>query len=246
MGPFAVIGYPVSESMSPALFRAAYPQFPKDTYGYIETNCCTTALKQMETLGIQGANITMPLKTDCIAYAQKTSVVVKKIGAANLLIRENNSLSAFNTDMFGVLGSFQANGIHVTDQHALVIGAGGAGRAAALALEEAGAHVFMANRTVRTAHMYSLEDIPQLLSRCSLVVNTTPVAIDDNLFLNITKQHTVLDAAYRTAPLKKATVRAKGLYLNGYHWIYHQGIESFRKMTGLEPDTAAMRRLLGL
>ena len=243
MGPFAVIGYPVSESMSPALFRAAYPQFPKDTYGYIETNCCTTALKQMETLGIQGANITMPLKTDCIAYA-KTSVVVKKIGAANLLIRENNSLSAFNTDMFGVLGSFQANGIHVTDQHALVIGAGGAD--VRLRCGGAGAHVFMANRTVRTAHMYSLEDIPQLLSRCSLVVNTTPVAIDDNLFLNITKQHTVLDAAYRTAPLKKATVRAKGLYLNGYHWIYHQGIESFRKMTGLEPDTAALRRLLGL
>jgi len=74
----------------------------------------------METLGIQGANITMPLKTDCIAYAKKTSVVVKKIGAANLLIRENNSLSAFNTDMFGVFGKFSSKrGIHVTDQHAL-------------------------------------------------------------------------------------------------------------------------------
>ncbi|MFY9115546.1 MAG: NAD(P)-dependent oxidoreductase [Bacteroidales bacterium] len=246
MGPFAVIGYPVSDSMSPALFRAAYPQFPKDTYRYIETTCCTTALEQMKALGILAANITAPLKTDCITYAQTVSAKVRQIGAANLLVRENDTWSAMNTDVFGVLESFRANGIQLKGQHALVIGAGGAGRAAAWVLEASGARVYVVNRTLHKTHLYALEEIPQWLPRCALVVNTVPAALDNRLFRNLTGYHTVLDASYKTAPLQEAALRSKSLYLNGYHWLYHQGVVSFRTMTGLEPDTTSMRRLLGL
>jgi shikimate 5-dehydrogenase len=78
------------------------------------------------------------------------------------------------------------------------------------------------------------------------VVNTIPVAQKEELLRNLTKNHTVLDASYTQAPAKKATLQAGACYLSGYHWLYHQAVEGFQIMTGLEPDTGAMRRLLGL
>ena len=245
LGPFAIIGHPVGKSMSPRLFCAAYPQLPPGTYLVVEADRGQTAMHKMETLGIRAANITMPLKTDCIPCAQQVSDQVLQTNATNLLRKENGTWSAWNTDVTGVSESFRATGVTLAGRQALVLGAGGAGRAAALALEQAGARVFIANRTPREG-LCSLDSVPDLLAACSVVVNTSPVAQKEELLRNLTKNHTVLDASYTQAPAKKATLQAGACYLSGYHWLYHQAVEGFQIMTGLEPDTGAMRRLLGL
>ena len=243
---FAIIGNPVGKSMSPQLFQTAYPQFSQGSYLLLETDDCQKAMELLKVLRIKAANVTMPLKAACLPMAEKLSEEVQQSNATNLPRREKNeTCSACNTDAYGVRESFLAAGVPIQGKYALVVGAGGAGRAAALALTQAGARVSVANRSVREG-LFPLDAIPRLLTTCSLVVYTLPVKKEDHLFLTLTKDHTVLDASYALAPLRQAAERAGACYLNGYHWLYHQAVEGFRLMTDLPPNTAAMRQWLGL
>ncbi len=245
MGPFAIIGNPVKSSMSPALFRAAYPQLPADIYRVLEVPDALTGWKEVQRLGIRGFNVTMPFKADFIQFVQQTEPAVKEIHATNLVYIREGSWIAGNTDVWGVVNSFTDLGTILKGKHVLVIGAGGAGRAAALGLEQAGAVVYMANRTVREG-LHPLTSIPDLLKQCFLVVNTIPRDPLHALETGLTDNHVILDASYTETPLKEAAIRAGAFYISGYHWLYHQAVDGFKLLTGTEPDKKAMRKLLGL
>jgi len=231
--------------MSPALFRAAYPLLPPDTYLTLEVPDAITGWKEMRRFRIQGVNITMPFKADFIQYVQHTETPVSEINATNLIYLKNGSWTACNTDVCGVVNSFMDAGTILNGKHVLIIGAGGAGRAAAVGMEQAGAVVHLANRTAREG-LLPLTSIPHLLKQCSLVVNTIPWDPVLALRTGFTSSHVILDASYTEAPLKEAAIRAGALYLNGYYWLYHQAVEGFKLLTGTEPDRKAMRILLGL
>jgi len=231
--------------MSPALFRAAYPQLPRDTYRTLEVPDADTGWKEMLRLKIRGVNITMPFKADFIKFAQYTETPVREINATNLVCIRDGRWTAFNTDVQGVVNSFKERGMILKGKHVLIIGAGGAGRAAALGMEQAGALVYSANRTVREG-LYPLTSLPDLLKECSLVINTIPWDSQQALGTGFTAGHVILDASYTEAPLKEAASRAGALYLNGYNWLYHQAVEGFKIMTAAEPDKKAMRKFLGL
>jgi shikimate dehydrogenase len=245
MGPFAIVGNPVRSSMSPALFRAAYPQLPADTYRTLEMPDAITGWKEMQRLCMQGVNVTMPFKADFIQFVQRTEPFAREIKATNLVYLKEGRWTACNTDVLGVVNSFIDTGTVLSGKHALVIGAGGAGRAAALGMEQAGALVYMANRTVREG-LFPLTSVPDLLKRCSLVVNTIPWDTGKAVETGFNPAHVILDASYTEAPLKEAATWAGARYLNGYHWLYHQAVAGFEIMTGMEPDRKAMRKLLGL
>ncbi|MFA5301131.1 MAG: hypothetical protein WC395_00400 [Bacteroidales bacterium] len=245
MGPFAILGNPVRSSMSPALFRVAYPQLPADTYRTLEVPDAITGWKEMQRLCMQGVNVTMPFKADFIQFVQQTEPSAREINATNLVYLNKGSWTACNTDVMGVVNSFIDSGTVLSGKHVLVIGAGGAGRAAALGMEQAGALVYMANRTVREG-LYPLTSVPDLLKRCSLVINTIPWEPGKAVKTGFTSRHVILDASYTEAPLKEAASFSGSIYLNGYHWLYHQAVEGFRIMTGMEPHRKAMRKLLGL
>ncbi len=245
MGPFAIIGNPVRSSMSPALFRTAYPQLPPDTYRTLEVPDAVTGWQEMQRLNIRGVNVTMPFKTDYIKFVQHTETLVREINATNLVYIKDDTWTACNTDVWGVVNSFIDSGTILKGKHVLVIGAGGAGRAAALGMEQAGAVVYVANRTVRDG-LHPLSSLPDLLKKCSLVVNTIPWNPAKAVKTGFTSKHVILDASYKEAPLKEAAILAGASYLNGYHWLYHQAVEGFKLLTGMEPDRKAMCKLLGL
>jgi shikimate dehydrogenase len=245
MEPFAIIGNPVTSSLSPRLFSAAYPQLPREMYLVIEAPDAEQGWKRIKELHIQGFNVTMPFKTDFLNMADKLAPAVRQVRATNLLTLEDGIWTAWNTDITGVVNSFRGSGIDPAGKNALIIGAGGAGRAAALGLEQAGATVFIANRTLRP-RLYPLSDIPSLLRKCTLIVNTVPCEGIDAAVINLTCAHTILDASYTLAPLRKAAACAGARYLGGYHWLYNQAVEGFAILTGLEPDCRAMRKLLDL
>ena len=245
MGPFAIIGNPVRSSMSPALFRAAYPELPPDTYRTLEVPDAFTGWKEMQRLCIQGVNVTMPFKADFIQLVEHTVTPVREINATNLIYLKNGIWIACNTDVNGVVNSFIDSGTMLRGKHALVIGAGGAGRAAAHGLEREGALVYMANRTLREG-VFPLTSVPDLLKRCSLVVNTIPWDSGQAATIRFTSNHVILDASYTEAPLKEVATQAGSIYLNGYHWLYHQAVEGYKLLTGTEPDKKAMRNFLGL
>ena len=245
MGPFAIIGYPVKSSLSPRLFKAAYPKLSGDMYRAIETSDAHKGWQRIQELNITGFNVTMPFKTDFLKMADKLVPAVQQINATNLLTRRKGIWTAWNTDIAGVVNSFMEAGADPAGNNALVIGAGGAGRAAARGLEQAGATVFVANRTPGPG-LFSLEDVPSLLQKCTLVVNTIPQEGLGRTVAGLSCKHTILDASYTMAPLQRTAVSAGARYLGGHHWLYHQAVEGFAILTGLEPDRRAMRRLLDL
>ena len=76
-GPFAIIGNPVQNSLSPALFRAAYPHAPERTYGRLEVSAAETAWELVQSMGLQGGNVTMPFKAAFARFAAiKDALVV--------------------------------------------------------------------------------------------------------------------------------------------------------------------------
>lgn len=245
MGPFAIIGNPVKSSLSPRLFKAAYPKLSGDIYQVIETPDARLGWQRIQELNIRGFNVTMPFKTDFLKMADKLAPAVEQINATNLLTNKEGIWTAWNTDITGVVNSFREVAIDPAGKNALVIGAGGAGRAAARGLEQAGALVFVANRTPCPG-IYPLPDIPSLIRKCNLIVNTIPLEGLETTVEGLSGKHTILDASYTMAPLQKAAFKAGARYLGGYHWLYHQAVEGFAILTGLEPDCRAMRKLLDL
>lgn len=149
-----VIGYPIAQSKSPRLFRHWFEQFGiEGTYApYLAApENFETAIRGLIAAGLRGLNCTIPHKEAALALANEVSDAARAIGAANTLtFRVDGSIHADNTDGFGFLENLAsgAPGWHPSDGPALLLGAGGAARAAAWALMVAGCpEVRIANRT---------------------------------------------------------------------------------------------------
>jgi shikimate dehydrogenase len=145
---FAIIGKPVLHSRSPQMHNAAFEEIGLDAhYVRIAADSREEGLDIAERMGIRGMNVTSPFK-DIIDIVDSVDPVAAKVGAVNTVLFKDGKTQGHNTDMFGVSESFLANGVTITGKKALVLGAGGASRAAVAAMVENGAEVTIANRTV--------------------------------------------------------------------------------------------------
>jgi len=231
------------------------------------------ALRGLIALGAAGANVTVPHKEASLAYLDDTSDEARAIGAVNTVRVEDERLVGYNTDGAGLLDALRIEaGVVVEGARAVVIGAGGAARAAAFALADAGAaSVVIANRNwdraascaadVRRAlPRRAVEAVPldgaatarmrdaTLLVQATTVGSgaeraQTPVA-PDALHPGLF----VMDMVYEpreTVLLREA--RARGCRtLEGRSMLVHQGARAFELWTGRPAPTDVMRRAVGL
>ena len=177
---FAVSGNPVNHSLSPALFRAAYGN-SKDSYGLIEAKSAEEVVERFRDDGYDGINVTAPFKEDIIGFVDVRSELDIAIGAANTLLMRNGLIYSFNTDFNGVqecIKPFVGSGKEV-----LVIGCGGAGKAAALAAAGLKCRVTVINRSFEKAQQFAenhslaagrLNDLITLLCKSDIIINTLP------------------------------------------------------------------------
>lgn len=146
-----VLGHPVEHSVSPAIHNAAYRHEGRNASYLafdVEPGALSASLDGLGALGAVGCNVTVPHKTEAFRLAPARSVEAERTGAANTLVFGPEGPQAHNTDPAGVRGALEALGVEVTGRPVLLLGAGGAGRAAAWALAGAGASpVVVANRT---------------------------------------------------------------------------------------------------
>ncbi|HEY6894889.1 MAG TPA: shikimate dehydrogenase [Rhodanobacteraceae bacterium] len=149
---YAVFGQPISHSLSPRIHAMFGAQLgiARD-YRAIEAgrDDFTRALDTFACEGGVGANVTLPLKQDAAAHCSSVSARAKRCGSVNTLIRDGNSWRGDSTDGSGFLRDLaEHQGFEPHGHRCLLLGAGGAARAVAFALVEAGAgHVAIANRT---------------------------------------------------------------------------------------------------
>lgn len=252
MAKFALIGNPIRHSMSPSLFKAAY-EGSTDTYDLVEAPDALQALNILKEKGYSGCNVTTPFKEDVIKYVTSKDHAVKILDAANLLMFNNNGITAYNTDYLGVKAVAEKEILTSgPTTKAIVIGLGGAGKAAALAVKDAGYKTFIANRSIEKgkefakkigAKAISLEDLCDEITPGCLVIYALPVGIEqiDRCDLSGT---TVFEANYRHPYLsgKKGVDK----YIGGLEWLVAQAIPSFKIFTGKDPDVNSMMKIAEL
>lgn len=256
MAKFSLVGNPISHSKSPALFRAAYPS-TAHTYSLLEAPTCREAMKLFLEEGFTGTNVTSPFKDEVMEYVSFPDNISSTLESSNTIICKEGKLHSYNTDYYGVMNTL-SDSLQITSPHwkenqptALVIGAGGAGKAAALAVRDMGMKVYFANRSSHNAVPFAtkigveyipLDKIPLVLPETGIIVYNISMEIEPMRFADLAGK-TVLEANYASPNLLN---NGAGNYISGRYWLYNQAIPAFNLFTGEEPDTAAMRDIMGI
>ena len=218
----ALLGHPVSHSLSPVMQNAAFAAVGLDwDYAAFDVEDPVAAVGALLTLGFAGANVTIPHKRAVVAACDEADG-----DAVNTLVFRDGRVLGFNTDKV-ILAGIEAT-------RACVIGAGGAARTLEPALP-AGSRFYSRST-----------EWPPDATGCDLVVNATPVR--DQVLVELRPEQTVVDLAYgeqETALV--AAARALGcVVIDGLEALVRQGAASFRLWTGVDPPVDVMRRAVRL
>jgi shikimate dehydrogenase len=249
-----VCGWPVAHSRSPRMHNAAlralglrdwhYQLLPLPPQLFAET---VTALP---AAGFRGVNVTIPHKAAALALADRATEAATAIGAANTLTFGPEGIHADNTDAGGLLTALPRSAYGRT---ALVLGAGGAARAAVYALKQAGADVRVWNRSQARAEALAAEfGVTASAAAAEVIVNCTSVGLEDpeSTFKALPLRadelgagHLVIDLVYRSGgTLLLNTAKANGAQVvDGLEILVAQGAASFERWTGRTAPDQAMR-----
>jgi shikimate dehydrogenase len=269
MPRLAVLGHPVAHSRSPAMQNAALAALglgQEWRYEAIDVAPEEFAerVRAMTGEGFAGANVTVPHKESALRLADVASEVANEIGAANTLVFADGRIQAHNTDAGGLIASLPGR---PRARRALVLGAGGAARAAVWALSAEGAVVDVAgvdiwNRTPSRAELLyrdlsrfaELGGAPVHTPRqdiYGIIVNTTAVGLHgedpfEHLPLErkgFDREQVVVDMVYGEEPsqLLAAAATAGAGVVDGIEILVQQGALSFEIWTDRKPPVDVMR-----
>lgn len=266
---YGVAGNPVAHSLSPRLYNrmfaerglpALYLPFEVDTFGDFWLDLVESGSLEVLGFELRGLSVTAPFKQIALAVAGASSPLAEHIGSANTLTRHGDVWEAETTDHEGVLGVLRVWNRSPAGR-AAVLGAGGAGRAAASGLARSGATVTLVNRGVERGRRVARElglDFERLQdfdpAAFDLLVNATPLGRDedDELPFEPTAMAAgamLVDMTYRPdAPTRLVReVRAAGrAAVDGREVLLAQAVPQSLTMTGEAIDADASRPLLGL
>ena len=272
MKRLAVLGHPVEHSLSPPMHNAALAELGlagEWSYEAIDVSPSDfePVVRALPESGFAGVNVTIPHKRAALALADAASETARAIGAANTLTFGGGGIAAENTDAPGLIAALPGPAL---GSRALVLGAGGAARAAVWALLDAGAEVSIWNRTSARAETLARElgaapietdASGQMLpaARFDLVVNATSVGLQrparaeaDLKALNLdaesfNERQLVVDLVYAETEtaLVNAARAAGARAIDGREILVHQGAAALRIWTEREPPLETMRRAIG-
>jgi len=257
-----ILGYPIEHSLSPAMHNAAFSKLGLD-YFYLPLSVAPENLEEavrgMWALGFVGANVTIPHKEAIVRLVSELSPEARAIGAVNTLARGGGGWIGHNTDVIGFLEALLEGGLSPRDKVAVVLGAGGAARAATYALASVGAKVLVLNRALERAERLVAALAPSLpetemvsgsldaesmaaaLVEADLLVNATPLGMFPHTEtspippgVRLPSHLTCFDMVYNPTGThflwEGRMAGARGM--GGLKMLVHQGAEAFRLWTG--------------
>ncbi len=261
---YAVIGWPLGHTLSPVMHQAALAELGLDAaYTALPTppGSETDRFEDVRIGRFAGLNVTIPHKLAAFRAMDRLTPAAQRTGAVNTVIRDGPRLLGDNTDPYGFSEALRRfGGFDLAGASVVILGAGGAARAAVIALLDTGARrILIANRTESRAHQLvqdlqppddtpigacALTDtrLPQLLAAAQLLVNTTSVGMAGGpapadspvppgwLHPNLF----VYDIVYRPAltPLLAAARQVGAPTLGGLEMLVMQGAASLQQWTG--------------
>jgi shikimate dehydrogenase len=266
---YCIIGDPIDHSLSPAIHNAAF-----NTLGLncsyiafrVQESQLKNSLDSLRAINIGGFNVTMPHKVKVLDHVDHHDKTVQLVGAANTVNNDDGKFYAYNTDVMGFIKPLHQRKIDFNGFEVFILGAGGAARAVVVALSGekgiANINIFNRNtdRSVRLSNMVkklgleaniiSNDDIQNIASKCDLIINTTPLGMNNEKSLikstSIRKDAIVYDIVYKpiiTNLLENAkTVGAEIVY--GYEMLLEQATESFKIWLQMDPPVGSMKKAL--
>ncbi len=271
-----LIGYPIKQSFSPFIHNvAAELTGTKIIYMPFEVHSSNlkNAVRGMVALGLKGFNVTVPHKVKVVDYVNKLSEEAAVIGSVNTVVNELGKLIGYNTDVNGILDSLTPYKSQISGNEVCVIGAGGSARAVIYTLIRnfKPQKIYLVNRTEQHAEALKQHfkskmkfdgivtkelqqpDLINVLSSCSLIVNSTPVGmyptIDDSVLSTadvFVKDQIVFDLVYNPVKTKflQLADSKNAVTINGLNMLVQQAAKSFNLWTGNEFPTEKVYKSL--
>ena len=255
---FGVAGDPIEHSLSPAIMNAALRrENVNGVFLALHARSLKDLLACVKEIPIQGLAITMPHKQAILSHLDNTDPFTAKIGACNTIVRSaDGKLYGFNTDTSGVVRPLEQR-MTLQDAKILVLGAGGAARAAVFGLRERGAQVSILNRSVAAAQKLGRQARARTIKRPDLkklefdvIINATPVGMGNTkespLNAEEIKAKYVFDMVYdpsETRLLKLAKERGCEV-IAGSEMFVHQAARQFEIWTGKPAPREDMLRIV--
>ena len=268
-----VIGAPIAHSLSPIIQNAALHEAGLD-YVYtafpVHRVALASAVCGLRDAGVVGFNVTIPFKTEIMPLLDALSKDAQRIRAVNtVVIASDGTMTGHNTDVTGFMAGFAARGIGLAGKRTVLIGAGGAARAALWGLLRSGvSSVCIGVRNLAkgkalctdfaadgTLAVYCFDDphFRDVLCTADIVVQTTPIGMSPQTDAMppvdpaaISPSAAVYDLIY--TPAETAFLRAAAAHgcttINGETMLVMQGAEAFYLWTGVRPNTDLMQRAL--
>ena len=248
MKKFGLIGHPIAHSLSPALFKAAYDG--KYAYDLIEGEDFETSYRRFIE-EYDAINVTAPFKEAAFAKADILSEECASTGATNLLVKTPEGIKAYNSDFLGVRMWLSEVTEDLKGVKILIVGLGGAGKAAAAAAESLGMDVIRMNRTVRDSRTLPLDKFRECLREADIMIYNIPAAIPELKELtdsdfNEDKPKLILEANYKDPSLREMmkSFGSKAVYTGGEIWLLYQAMTGYEILTGEKPDLTKMSDVL--
>lgn len=267
---YGIIGNPVEHSFSPVLqntiakkmgINMAYLPFT------VEKGSVKKALEGAYLLGFDGFNVTVPHKVEVIESLKDIDPLAEKIGAVNTLKKVENGYKGYNTDILGLGKCLDIEGVEIKDKTVIVLGAGGAAKAAAVmaAVKEA-AEIYIVNRTVEKAEnikkslekyykgkvyaigydaLYNIEKVDCLINTTSAGMgdgNTYSVVEDKTFFKKVPFVVDIVYVPWETQIMKDASEMGTRA-VNGFAMLIYQGIASFEIWHDISIDNETAKEI---
>ncbi len=254
---YGVIGDPIAHSLSPAMQNAGFaarrvnavylPFLTRDLRDFVDS---------VEPLGIKGFSVTLPHKERILRFLHRCDPLAEKIGAVNtVVVRSGGRLHGYNTDYVGVLQTLERR-IKLRGSRVLIVGAGGAARAVAYALGQAGAAVFVSARRYERAKHLARAAGGEAIERAALrhtafdaIVNATPVGMHPSVASSPLEAgelncRLLFDIIYRpqTTTLLRMAARRGIQTVSGVEMFVAQGAAQWKIWTADQAPVGAMRR----
>tara|TARA_Y100000590_G_scaffold31288_1_gene34616 strand:- start:1628 stop:2443 length:816 start_codon:yes stop_codon:yes gene_type:complete len=244
MKNFAVIGNPISQSLSPLMHNWIFNTLGLDakyTKIQVSNNDVFKIIQQIKEEKWNGINVTIPYKKSIIQYLDSINTRAESIGSVNCIMKVDSKIIGNNTDWYGFIMLMKQNDIDLNNKSVVVLGAGGAAKAIIFSLIQMGIKkIDVLNRTIKKAlelqnnyiFAHELDNAEKIIQNNSVIINTTSVGMCNNEspinYDLIHKDQIIIDIIY--TPLRSKLLQfgetAGALTINGLDMFINQGLAS--------------------
>ncbi len=256
---YCVIGDPIEHSMSPVMHNIAFSDTGYNgVYTAFRVQDLSAAVSGIRSLGINGASVTIPHKVAIMALLDDIDEQAVKIGAVNTVVNRDGHLSGYNTDCLGAVNALLEK-TDIKGRNVIMIGAGGAARAAAFGILAEGGKLKIVNILQDEGEAlakdlgvdyYPLQDYTDY--DCDILINATPLGMVPDVDIMplepayLSKNMVVMDIVYnpiKTRLLKEAE-KIGCVTVDGVSMFVYQGVAQFEMWTGEKAPVNSMRQVV--